>query len=64
MIIVRALYQYAVFGNIQSKSSQEPVRELYIWCQGCSHGGHLEHLTQWFKQSNECPIGCGHKCYN
>ncbi|XP_055695511.1 GATOR complex protein WDR24 [Lutzomyia longipalpis] len=37
------------------------VRGLYAWCQGCSHGGHLEHLKQWFTVHSRCPI-CGHLC--
>jgi len=33
-----------------------------MWCQGCSHGGHIEHLKAWHTKSRECPTGCGHKC--
>ena len=39
-----------------------PVRGLYVWCQGCGHGGHLDHLQAWFSQSTDCPAGCGHRC--
>ncbi|UXI18339.1 hypothetical protein NH340_JMT04282 [Sarcoptes scabiei] len=38
------------------------VRGLYIWCQGCAHGGHLKHMLEWFKTSLFCPTGCGHQC--
>nr|CAG8449229.1 136_t:CDS:10 [Entrophospora candida] len=38
------------------------VKGLYTWCQGCSHGGHLTHMKQWFSRNNECPTGCGHNC--
>ncbi|CAI2171753.1 15599_t:CDS:10 [Funneliformis geosporum] len=38
------------------------VKGLYTWCQGCSHGGHLIHMQEWFLVNNECPTGCGHKC--
>ena len=41
---------------------QLPVRGLYVWCQGCGHGGHAHHLQRWFEQSTECPAGCGHVC--
>jgi len=41
---------------------QQAVRGVYVWCQGCGHGGHLDHLTQWFKTETECPTGCGHTC--
>ncbi|XP_058059631.1 GATOR complex protein WDR24 [Anopheles bellator] len=37
------------------------VRGLYAWCQGCSHGGHLEHLKHWFANNPKCPK-CGHLC--
>ncbi|CAG9761034.1 unnamed protein product [Ceutorhynchus assimilis] len=38
------------------------VRGLYVWCQGCSHGGHIGHLKQWLAQKRVCPTGCGHMC--
>ncbi|XP_055380424.1 GATOR complex protein WDR24 [Condylostylus longicornis] len=37
------------------------VRGLYAWCRGCSHGGHIEHLKQWFSVQEKCPK-CGHMC--
>ncbi|XP_067618817.1 GATOR2 complex protein WDR24 [Eurosta solidaginis] len=40
------------------------VRGLYAWCQGCSHGGHLEHIMEYFTNHSKCPK-CGHLCeYN
>ncbi|XP_054288294.1 GATOR complex protein WDR24-like [Macrosteles quadrilineatus] len=38
------------------------VRGLYVWCQGCEHGGHVSHLQQWFSDNRVCPTGCGHVC--
>jgi len=38
------------------------VRGLYVWCRGCSHGGHLVHIMEWFKKNEACPTGCGHIC--
>lgn len=33
------------------------------WCQGCHHGGHLEHLEEWFSKNTECPVaGCDCQC--
>uniref|UniRef100_T1KSN4 GATOR2 complex protein WDR24 n=1 Tax=Tetranychus urticae TaxID=32264 RepID=T1KSN4_TETUR len=46
----------------QCSICHEIVKGLYIWCQGCSHGGHLQHITEWLKRSRECPSGCGHLC--
>jgi len=39
-----------------------PVKGLYVWCQGCAHGGHLQHFKEWFEKREYCPTGCGHKC--
>ncbi|KAI4504680.1 hypothetical protein M0802_000230 [Mischocyttarus mexicanus] len=38
------------------------VRGLYAWCQGCTHGGHVMHLKEWFRSNRQCPTGCGHVC--
>ena len=38
------------------------VRGLYVWCQGCAHGGHLKHMLEWFRTNLLCPAGCGHHC--
>lgn len=38
------------------------VKGLYVWCQGCSHGGHLAHMREWYSQNRVCPTGCGHSC--
>ena len=40
----------------------QTVRGLYVWCQGCSHGGHSNHIKEWLKDNKECPAGCGHLC--
>ena len=39
-----------------------PVRGTYVWCQGCGHGGHFDHMSQWFSTQSLCPTGCMHKC--
>ncbi|CAL1528457.1 unnamed protein product [Lymnaea stagnalis] len=39
-----------------------PVRGLMAWCQGCCHGGHIDHIQEWLTFSNQCPAGCGHLC--
>lgn len=38
------------------------MKGLFIWCQGCSHGGHLGHIKEWFGVNKQCPTGCGHFC--
>ncbi|XP_071158267.1 GATOR2 complex protein WDR24-like isoform X1 [Mytilus galloprovincialis] len=39
-----------------------PVKGLFVWCQGCSHGGHINHIQEWLTISKQCPTGCGHIC--
>ncbi|XP_078388148.1 GATOR2 complex protein WDR24-like [Cetorhinus maximus] len=38
------------------------VKGLFVWCQGCTHGGHLQHVMDWFQFHTHCPTGCGHLC--
>lgn len=39
------------------------TKGLYIWCSGCGHGGHPEHIEKWFKTNKNCPFnGCKHDC--
>lgn len=40
-----------------------PVKGLAMWCQVCSHAGHLKCLKEWFKTNKVCPSGCSHKCW-
>jgi WD repeat-containing protein 24 len=37
------------------------VRGLYAWCQVCGHGGHLQHMKNWFANQSKCPQ-CDHTC--
>ena len=41
---------------------QQMVKGLYVFCQACGHGGHIDCMRQWFERSRECPAGCGHIC--
>ncbi|KAF7994348.1 hypothetical protein HCN44_003820 [Aphidius gifuensis] len=38
------------------------VKGVYAWCQGCTHGGHVLHMKEWFINNRCCPTGCGHIC--
>jgi len=38
------------------------VKGHYAWCYVCGHGGHREHMANWFKYNSQCPIGCSHIC--
>eukprot|EP00003_Mantamonas_plastica_P002587 TRINITY_DN1197_c0_g1_i4.p1 TRINITY_DN1197_c0_g1~~TRINITY_DN1197_c0_g1_i4.p1 ORF type:complete len:724 (+),score=210.90 TRINITY_DN1197_c0_g1_i4:452-2623(+) len=39
-----------------------PVKGMFVWCDGCGHGGHLKHIKEWFSEQGVCPSGCGHQC--
>ncbi|KAK9501891.1 hypothetical protein O3M35_012529 [Rhynocoris fuscipes] len=53
----------------QAETSNQPSVRInpfdfwYTWCQTCRHGGHAIHITQWFKEHQECPVtACNCKC--
>jgi len=39
-----------------------PVRGACTWCPLCGHGGHVDHMLQWFQHHKVCPTGCGCIC--
>jgi len=39
-----------------------PVRGACTWCPLCGHGGHVDHMLQWFRHQKVCPTGCGCIC--
>ena len=43
---------------------QEGIRGAAVYCPGCCHGGHIDHMHQWFGEMDEafCPTGCGCEC--
>lgn len=34
----------------------------FVAYDSCGHGGHVAHITEWFKRNNKCPTGCGCMC--
>ncbi|KAF0717535.1 Aste57867_2243 [Aphanomyces stellatus] len=38
------------------------VRGHSIFCMNCGHGGHTNHVVDWFATENACPTGCGCWC--
>lgn len=51
-------------GHPSSGWQSKPFAKWYSWCQSCRHGGHTEHLTQWFSTHAECPVAaCTCKCF-
>lgn len=42
----------------------KPFSKWFSWCQTCRHGGHTEHLSEWFASHTECPVtSCTCKCF-
>ena len=60
--VCRIYIQKKMAIELGSFYSHQTVRGLYVWCQGCNHGGHLEHMREWFNNEAMCPTGCGHSC--
>ncbi|XP_005181479.1 GATOR complex protein MIOS [Musca domestica] len=52
-------------GNESQGVPSKPFSKWFSWCQTCRHGGHTEHLMQWFKQNAECPVSsCSCRCFD
>ena len=34
--------------------------QWFTWCRLCRHGGHAEHLSNWFALNEKCPVA---KCF-
>jgi hypothetical protein len=30
--------------------------QWFTWCRLCRHGGHAEHVSNWFAMNQQCPI--------
>ena len=41
---------------------EQILRGLGFFCPMCGHGGHGDHIKQWFGSSPDCPVGCGCRC--
>eukprot|EP00299_Pterocystis_sp_00344_P004935 c16233_g1_i1.p1 GENE.c16233_g1_i1~~c16233_g1_i1.p1 ORF type:complete len:386 (+),score=88.72 c16233_g1_i1:53-1159(+) len=41
---------------------QLPVNGMAVWCVGCGHGGHSDHMKLWFQKHLKCAVGCGCSC--
>ncbi|KAG5666801.1 hypothetical protein PVAND_014811 [Polypedilum vanderplanki] len=39
----------------------EIVKGMFTFCNHCCHGGHLQHMIEWFSQNPRCPK-CNHLC--
>ena len=41
---------------------QMAIRGAGYFCTFCGHGGHTDHMREWFEQTVECASGCGCRC--
>ncbi|XP_053211853.1 GATOR complex protein WDR59-like [Panonychus citri] len=48
--------------NLNCSLCNISVRGLVTFCHLCGHGGHTEHIFNWFTNNDNCPTGCGCKC--
>ena len=44
-------------------TSNQVLSNWLIWCQTCKHGGHAQHITEWFLNFTVCPVSdCPCEC--
>ena len=39
-----------------------PVKGHVTACLACGHGGHLNHMMEWFRNNHRCAAACGCNC--
>ena len=45
------------------RASSSAFGHWMVWCQSCRHGGHADHMREWFERHDECPVsGCACRC--
>ncbi|XP_071561781.1 GATOR2 complex protein MIOS-B [Temnothorax nylanderi] len=49
--------------NEECNTKLTEFNSWFSWCLTCKHGGHSEHIAQWFRQHTECPVtSCNCRC--
>ncbi|KAN0004083.1 hypothetical protein ACTFIZ_010242 [Dictyostelium cf. discoideum] len=44
-------------------NGSEPFEDWFTWCQTCRHGGHSQHILDWFRDHSICPVtSCDCRC--
>lgn len=50
-------------GGADQFSRALPFKDWLVWCESCHHGGHMEHLQDWFARFKTCPVAdCACNC--
>lgn len=53
----------ARLGRLPQDEKLSEFNSWFTWCQSCRHGGHVSHMTQWFREHLECPVtACNCRC--
>lgn len=39
-----------------AKPESSQLQSWFTWCQSCRHGGHADHIAEWFSTHRECPV--------
>ena len=69
----RERYVAIVIGpkSLFNNSTEDTIDEALVFCQTCRHGGHAEHILEWFygdeggKAHETCPVAsCQCQCAN
>lgn len=59
--MLRFIFLSADQGHLARKNTE--FKNWFTWCQSCHHGGHSQHIEEWFHSNIECPVtGCTCKC--
>ncbi|XP_065178490.1 GATOR2 complex protein MIOS-like [Sycon ciliatum] len=46
-----------------STDKKSMFKDWMAWCQNCHHGGHAEHMREWYREHTECPVtNCRCRC--
>jgi len=49
--------------NRSLNTKENPTDKWFVWCQGCGHGGHAQHMQDWFNEHKQCPVpNCNCRC--
>ncbi len=64
---VSYLYHLILFRDHQANNLglRRDLEMWFIWCQACRHGGHAQHILEWFHKDGQvdCPVSdCQCKC--
>ena len=49
--------------NKEDDNDSNKENQRYIWCTKCRHGGHMDHISEWFREFLVCPFSeCKCRC--